>query len=152
MPDADVPPPLPPDAQLLAGREIRRPLRFSLRSLLGLTGLLAVVFAAAVALPAGFSQLIVGAIWIAASGWLTIGLIYGRGDERAFAIGAALVVASMWTGLGGRFMQGVHEVLALVSLGGGRGMVAWIDLLFLSIAAVANGVLCVAAKRYYEGK
>lgn len=150
-PDAQ-PPPLPPDAQLLSGRDLRRPLRFSLRTLLRLTGVLAVVCGAAVVLPAGFSQLLVGAAWLAASGWLTIGVIYGRGDARAFSIGAALVVASMWTGLGGRFMQGVHEVQTLLSLEGGRGIAAWIDLAVLAAAAIANGALCVAARRYYEGR
>lgn len=150
MADPDVPPPLPPDAQLVADREIRGPLRFSLRNLMQLTGLLAVLCGAAVVLPSGFSQLIVGAIWIAASGWLVVGVIYGRGDDRVFAIGAGLVVASMWTGLGGRYMQGVHEVLALLSLGSRGGVAAWLDLAVLTVTAVANGMLCVAARRFYE--
>jgi hypothetical protein len=103
-------------------------------------------------LPAFISQIVIGAVWIASAGWLITGIFYARGDQQAFCIGASIVVASMWTGVGARFVEGVTRLL-MALLGGWRitGQAAlWLDLVLLLLAAIANGWLAVRARRYFE--
>lgn len=101
-------------------------------------------------MPVEISHLLIGLIWIVATSVLLIGVFYGRGDQRAFCIGASVVVSSMWTSIGGRFMQGVHYGFDLVGLGAWQPIVLWLDLGVLALTAVANGWLCVQARRYFE--
>ncbi len=103
-------------------------------------------------LPVAFSQMVAGLLWIIASGWLLTGIVFAKHDQRAFCLGAAVVVSSMWTGIGARFLQGTFDVLSIL-LGGmsfPRSVKIWLDLLFLSGMAAANGYLCIRARRYFE--
>lgn len=143
---APKPPPLPRESTsrtLLPGI----PLRFSLRSLLIATTCFAIWCAFVSLMPAGLSQLLVGAVWFVATGWLVTGLVFGQGDQRAFCIGALLVVSSMWTGLGGQYMHGFHR-LFMPSSAGSFGV--WLDLLMIAGTAVANGWFCIWARRFFE--
>jgi hypothetical protein len=138
------PPPIPPPT----GRNWQ----FSLRSLLmGMTAF-SVWCALTVALPSAFSQALIGTVWIAASGIIVTGLFFAKDDQRAFCIGAAIVVSSTWTQIGGRFLQGIFKIFSMLS--GGlplpESVVMWLDLVLITVAAVANGWLCVRARRYFE--
>jgi hypothetical protein len=97
-------------------------------------------------MPAAFSQVVVGALWFAATGWLVTGIIFARGDQRAFCIGAALVASSMWTGIGGQFMQGIHGVLGTTR----QSVLLWLDLVVIAATAVANGWCCIWARRFFD--
>lgn len=125
---------------------------FSLRSLLLGVTLFALVCGSAAILPAFISQILIGAIWIASAGSLITGIFFARGDQQAFCIGASVVIASMWTGVGARFVEGMTRLLTVL-LGGWRitGQAAlWFDLVLLLLAAIANGWLAVRARRYFE--
>jgi hypothetical protein len=98
-------------------------------------------------LPVAFSQLLVGAIWFIATGWLVTGIVFGQGDQRAFCIGAGLVVSSMWTGIGGQYMHGFHS-LFLPGIAG--SLAAWLDLVLIAGTAAANGWFCIWARRFFE--
>lgn len=119
--------------------------------MIAMTGL-AFICGLASALPTFFTQALVGMIWIAATGWLVTGLFFARGDQRAFCIGAAVVVSSMWSRLGGRFIQGMLQMVS--GLSGGlflsEAISAWLDLTLIAGAAVANGWLCIRARHYFE--
>lgn len=106
----------------------------------------------AVIVPVEISHLLIGLIWMIAFGVLTVGLIFGRGDRRAFCIGAFVVVASVWFDIGGRVMQGVHYLFGVISLGYGVPLqvMLWLDLGVLAALAVANGWLCVRARKFFE--
>jgi hypothetical protein len=104
----------------------------------------------AVLVPVEVSHLLIGLIWIVATSVLLVGVLFGRDDQRAFCIGASVVVSSMWTSIGGRFMQGVHYSFDLVGLGVWQPIVLWLDLAVLALAAVLNGWLCVRARAYFE--
>ena len=126
--------------------------QFSLWSLMiGMTGF-ALFCGLLSVFPTALSQAILGLVWLAATGWLVTGLFFARGDLRAFCIGASIVVSSTWTGIGGRFLQGMFEVFSLL-LGGsafGTATTLWIDHGILAAAAVANGYFCIYARRYFE--
>ncbi len=127
-------------------------LRFSMRSLMRLVTGFAVVCGLAVILPIYISQIVLGAIWIAAIGWLVTGVVFARGDQRAFCLGAGIVFTSMWTGVEARFLEGITRLFGAL-LGGvsiGSHVALWFDFLVLFIAAGANGWLCVRARRYFE--
>jgi len=142
------PPPLPPS---------RNAWRFSLRSMLiGMTsfallcGVLSVVpFASGIAL---------GGLWLVVSGWLLTGIFFAHGDARAFCIGAAVVIASTWTGMGGQFLQSIQGLAYAVkdlitgtpSFGATSDLAMWFKHLILLASAVGNGWLCVGARRYFE--
>ncbi len=141
---APTPPPPPREASsrtLLPG--IR--LRFSLRTLLIATTIFAFWCALVSQLPVAFSLLLVGAIWFIATGWLVTGIVFGRGDQRAFCIGAVLVVSSMWTGIGGQYMHGYHQLFGIH-----QPWTPWTDFLVIAATAVANGWFCIWARRYFE--
>ena len=89
----------------------------------------------------------VGAVWFVATGWLVTGLLFAKGDQRAFCIGALLVVSSMWTGIGGQYMQGVHS---LFPRGLAGSIAIWLDLVMIAGTAAANGWVCIWARRYFE--
>jgi len=118
------------------------PVRFSLRSLLTATTLLAIGLALVSLLPVPFSQLAVGALWLLASGWLVTGLFFGNADQRAFCIGAGLVFSSMWTRIGGQFINGYHQLLGVP-----RPWSLWTDFLMISLTAAVNGWFCVWIRR-----
>jgi hypothetical protein len=126
--------------------------RFSLSSLFWTTTVIALGCGFAVIVPEEISHLLIGLIWMIAFGVLTVGLIFGRGDRRAFCVGAFVVVASVWFDIGGRVMQGVHYLFGVISLGYGvpLQMMLWLDLGVLAALAVANGWLCVHARRFFE--
>ena len=137
------PPPLPSQG---------KPWQFSMRTiLLGITGfaLLCVLISE---FPAPFSQAFLGLIWIAATGWVVTGLFFARGDERAFCIGVAIVISSTWTGIGGRFLQGAMGIFSLLSADTvlPRAAKLWVDHSVFAVAAVANGYLCIRARRYFQ--
>jgi hypothetical protein len=126
--------------------------RFSLSSLFWATTVIALGCGFAVIVPVEISHLLIGLIWMIAFGVLTVGLIFGRGDRRAFCVGAFVVVASVWFDIGGRVMQGVHYLFGVISLGYGvpLQMMLWLDLGVLAALAVANGWLCVRARQFFE--
>jgi hypothetical protein len=126
--------------------------RFSLSSLFWATTVIALGCGFAVIVPVEISHLLIGLIWIIAFGVLTVGLIFGRGDRRAFCIGAFVMVASVWFDIGGRVMQGVHYLFGVLSLGYGVPLqvMLWLDLGVLAALAVANGWLCVRARQFIE--
>lgn len=121
------------------------PTRFSVRTLLVVTTFFAIWCGFVAIMPAAFSFIIVGAVWFVATGWLVTGILFGRGDSRAFCIGAALVASSMWTGLGGQYMQGIHSFLGFEQPFG-----AWVDLAVIATTAVANGWCCIWARRFFD--
>jgi len=129
-------------------------LRFSTRTLLRLTTALAVICGLGTVLPAAVSQIALGALWIASSGWLITGILFAKGDTRAFCIGAAVVATSMWTGIGGGFAGGIRNLLRNILYEAGfpsaNSLEHWLVHLFLLAAAVANGYLCILARRYFE--
>lgn len=126
--------------------------RFSLSSLFWAMTVIALGCGFAVIVPVEISHLLIGLIWMIAFGVLTVGLIFGRGDRRAFCIGAFVVVASVWFDIGGRVMQGVHYLFGVISLGYGVPLqvMLWLDLGVLAALAVANGWLCVRARKFFE--
>ncbi|MDZ4657607.1 MAG: hypothetical protein SH868_08515 [Bythopirellula sp.] len=127
-------------------------MQFSLRSLFVAMTALAIACGFAGFVPVEISQLLIGFVWIVATSLLIVGLFFGRGDRRAFCIGASVVVSSMWTGIGGRFMQGIHYLFGIFSLGYGvsQPILLWLDLAVLAALAVANGWLCMRARAYFE--
>jgi len=134
--------------------DIPHRLRFSVRTLLQVTTALAVVCGLGTVLPSSISQIAIGALWIVVSGWLITGIVFATGDARAFCIGAAVVATSMWTGVGGRFAGGIssllRETLFLVGVGSVSGIETWLVHIALAAAAVANGYLCILARRYFQ--
>jgi len=141
-PQPPTPPPLPTPKRW----------QFSLRTMLiGMTAF-ALFLGLTTTLPTAFSQLLLGLIWIAATGWLVTGLFFAHGDQRAFCIGAAIVVSSTWTGIGGRFLQGLFEIFSL--LFGGidlpNALDLWLNHSVIATTALANGCLCIYARRYFE--
>jgi hypothetical protein len=106
----------------------------------------------AILMPIEISHLLIGLIWIVALSVLTVGLFFARGDQRAFCIGAFIVASSVWTDIGGRFMQGVHYLYEVLSFGQGVALplMLWLDLAVLALVAIANGWLCMQARRYFE--
>ncbi len=103
-------------------------------------------------MPASLSQIALGALWIVVSGWLITGIVFAKGDARAFCIGAAVVATSMWTGIGGGFIGGIRSLLRGIPIAWGvdsTGM-TWLIHLILALTAVANGYLCILACRYFE--
>jgi len=104
-----------------------------------------------------FSGIVLGGLWLVLSGWLVTGMVLATGDSRAFCIGAAIVVASTWTGMGGQFLQSVQRmVMSIIPYNGGPSpllpgsFVMWLKHLILLAAAFANGWLCIRAHRYFE--
>jgi hypothetical protein len=127
-------------------------MQFSLRFLFVAMTVLALGCGFAVLMPVEISHLLIGLIWIVALSVLVVGLFFARGDQRAFCIGAFIVASSAWTDIGGRFMQGVHYGYGIFTLGYGISLpvLLWLDLVVLALTAVANGWLCVQARRYFE--
>lgn len=125
--------------------------QFSLRFLFQVMTTLAVVCGAAMILPFWFSQLVVGAIWIVAAAVAITGVVFAKGDQRAFYIGVLVALSSMSFGPGGRFMDGVHSLINAVAPGTfSREALSWLDLAVLALLAWAMGRLCVFAKHYFE--
>ena len=126
--------------------------QFSLRTLLGLMTSLALLCGFAAVLPAALTQIVIGAIWIVAASVLITGIFFGKGDERAFCIGATVALSSMWTGPGGRFMMGIHSLFEL--LFGGLNLpetvTLWFDLAVHVFLVLANGWLCIRARGYFQ--
>lgn len=106
----------------------------------------------AVFVPIEISHLLIGLFWLIAISLLLLGIIVGRGDRRAFCVGAFVASASVWTDLGGRFMLGVHHLYDILSLGQGVPLAAmlWLDLAVLAGTAVGIGWLCVRARAFFE--
>ncbi len=126
-------------------------LRFSTRTLLRITTALALFLGFGTILPVVFSQIIIGAFWIVISGWLITGIVFAKGDARAFCIGAAVVATSMWTGIGGGFVGGIRSLLReILFLGSVGNAETWLIHIALAVTAVANGYLCILARRYFE--
>jgi hypothetical protein len=125
--------------------------QFSLRTLLLGFTLFALFCGLTLTLPAFISQILIGAAWIASAGWLVTGICFAQGDQRAFCIGAFIVIASMWTGVGARFVEGMTSFLAILGAWTSSGQIArWLELVLLLLAAIANGRLAVRARHYFE--
>lgn len=128
------------------------PMRFSLGTLFVAMTVFAIGCGIAVIVPVELSHLVIGLIWMIAISLLIVGMVFGRDDKRAFSIGAFVVASSVWTDLGGRFMQGVHYLYE-VPLGGSRialPIMLWLDFAVLAAVAVATGLLCVKARAFFE--
>ena len=117
--------------------------------MIGMTGF-AVLCALATALPYAFSQVAIGLIWISVTGWLVTGLFFAAGDQRAFCIGASIVLSTMWTRVGGQFMQGTEELVGYFFVPGLRAVAAWMQIGQILMLAMANGWLCIRARRYFQ--
>lgn len=116
--------------------------------------LFALLCGVAVFVPIEISHLLIGLFWLIAISVLLMGIIMGRGDRRAFSIGAFVVVSSVWTDLGGRFMLGVHYFYDILSLGQGVPLAAmlWLDLAVLAGTAVGIGWLCLRARAFFKAE
>jgi len=126
-------------------------LRFSTRALFRVTTALALICGLGATLPAATSQIAIGALWIVASGWLITGIVFAKGDVRAFCIGAIVVTTSMWTGVGGGIIGGIRSLLWGVSpFAIAQGLETWLIHIALAVMAVGNGYLCILARRYFE--
>lgn len=126
-------------------------LQYDLRSLLLLATAFTLLCAAVTILPQAINQLLVGAAWIAAIGWMATGVVFARGESQAFCLGVAVALSSLWTGVGGRFLEGAVQVVGW-PVGGlrlGSGPLPWIELALTLAAGTANGRLCQRAYRYY---
>jgi len=146
-PPDPVPPPPPfgeSAPELLAGK---KPLQFSLRFLFVVMTTVAVM----AVLPEVVSQLVVALIHIAATGFLVTGVVFARGDQRAFCIGAAAALLATWSG-GGRGLWSVFAYIAGSNPGSSisRSLSPWFDLAILVTVSAANGWFCVWARRYFE--
>ena len=131
--------------------KVRTTGQFSLRVLLLATTLFALFCGLILDLPDFISQILIGAAWIASAGWLVTGICFAQGDQRAFCIGAFIVIASMLTGVGARFVEGMTSFLAIFGAWTSSGQIArWLELLLLLLAAIANGRLAVRARHYFE--
>jgi len=146
-----------PTRPLTDRRDTPRRWRFSLRSLMMVMTGIAVVLGLGAALPTFVSQILIGATWLVATGWLVPGIVFAQGDQRAFCIGAAVVVSSTWTGVGARFLEGLRQLVlfvpALIVSDRSAGFMTadlWLKHILLLAAAVANGWLCIYARRYFE--
>lgn len=138
------PPPFPLD---------RKTWRFSMRTMmLGMTGF-AIICGLFSTFPT-LSTMILGAIWLVATGWLLTGIVFAKGDLRAFCIGAAVVVSSTWTGLGGQYLESiivlVRQFTPSDTYGWPGSLANWLKHFFLLVSAVANGWFCIHARRYFE--
>ena len=147
---SDRPAPMPPPIQSDLERSAL-PIRFSVRTLLiGMT-VFALWCALAASLPRSLTLILVGLAWVVILGWLVTGLFFARGDQRAFCIGASVVFSSMWSSVGGRLMNGIHEIaFSPFGLNIGSTVLLWSDLLVLACLAAANGWFCIQARRYFE--
>lgn len=142
------PPPLPPQ---------RKAWQFSLRTLFITTTAVALWCGFTVVLPGVLSNLLLGALWLGITGWLLTGLIFARGDTRAFCIGAAVVVTSSWTGIGGQFLEAFRTLGNLLAQGlsvpyseGLASLLLWFKHFALLATAIANGWFCIRARHYFE--
>ncbi len=147
------PPPSPrrktqPDQAMAASRPA---VRYSTKTMLLAFTAASIALGVCAVLPNPLIQAILGAFWLAATGLLVTGLVFASGDRKAFCIGAAVVVASTWFGIGARFLDGVVETLWLLlnPIGIDFGDL-WPKQALLVLAAAANGLLCVRARRYFE--
>jgi len=146
---------LPPDPPPLPSQ--RKEWQFRLRAMmLGMSGF-AIFFGVVSIIPTAFTQIALGAFWLVASGWLITGIAFAKNDFRAFCIGATVVATSMWTGLGGRFAQGIQSILRGIPIDwittghtGTNNIETWLIHFALAATAVANGWLCIRARRYFE--
>jgi len=149
--DKPPPPPLPQEA-VTAPLETSRDWHFSLRTMLVIMTAFAIWCALTTQFPGAMSKAQIGLVWIVATGWLVTGLFYARGDQRAFCIGASVVVFAIWTRIDGRFFAGVFPMPSLVS-GGLRSpgaIMQWLELALIAAVAAANGWVCIRARRYFE--
>ncbi len=147
-PSSPEPPPLPAE---------RRAWQFSLRSLFIATTVVALWCGFTAVLPGVLSNMLLGGLWLGITGWLLTGLIFARGDMRAFCIGAAVVVTSTWTGMGGQFLEAFRTLGALLAQGlavpysdGLASVLLWFKHVALLATAIANGWFCIHARRYFE--
>ncbi len=125
------------------------PFRFSMRTLLIATTVFAVWCVAVSLVPSAVSLALVGLLSYALLAFLAAGLMFAQGDQRAFCLGALIVAASMWTGLGGQFMNGVHQLWGII-VPLRQPWILWTDFLLIALTAAANGWFCVHARRYFQ--
>ena len=141
------PPPFSPEQQHQSSPS-RKTWQFSMRTMLiGMTA-----FAIMCAMFSAFpwtSGIVLGGLWLAISGFLLTGIVFAHNDKRAFCIGAAVVVASTWTGMGGMFLESLQRLTHGFSTSSGWPRV-WMKHFFLLVSAIANGWLCIRARRYFE--
>ncbi|MEM9354049.1 MAG: hypothetical protein AAGA92_13635 [Planctomycetota bacterium] len=125
--------------------------RFSTKTMLLALTLASLALGVCAVLPNPLVQAVIGAFWLAASGCLVTGLVFAKGDRKAFCIGATVVVASTWFGIGARFLDGVIETVALLlnPIGISFGDF-WPKQVLLVLSAAANGLICVRARRHLE--
>jgi hypothetical protein len=125
--------------------------RFALSSLLLAVTAAAVLGGVVILLPRPLNQLLVGAAWLAACSWFFSGLLFARGERQAFCLGQAVALASLWTGVGGRFMEAGTQLTGM-PFGGfplGGTLLPWVELTMLLTAGAACGRLCQIARRRY---
>ncbi|MCA9235629.1 MAG: hypothetical protein KDA44_09150 [Planctomycetales bacterium] len=142
------PPAAPPQSDPAAAA---RRFRFSVRTALLVTTVLAIGCGVAKLIPYGITLLLTGATWIAGASWLATGVLFGRGDRQAFCVGGSIVVLSMWSQAGGQLLEGVRTLLRPLGLFGlGDSFTPWLELLIVAAAVVGNGLLCVRARRWHQ--
>jgi len=98
--------------------------------------------------------ILLGLATYAATGVLTTGLICARGDQRAFCIGALIVVLSTWTRTGGGLLGEIVDVFEWLLRGLSISLPIYFEVALKYVVliplAVANGYLCIHARRYFE--
>lgn len=121
--------------------------------MIGMTGI-AAIFGTMAVMPYVAILLLVFVTSYAATGVLTTGVLFGRGDQRAFCIGALVVVLSSWTPTGGGFLGEVVNTFDWLLGGFGMALATYLEAglkyVVLAILAMINGWLCIRARRYFE--
>lgn len=143
---------LPDDAKLVSEARISG-FRFSLRTLLVSFTALAVSLGLAKGLDIDLLSLLIQFAWVAVTGCVITGLFFAQHDQRAFCIGAGLVLSSKWLGGSNRFWFVMSDTLSDTTdlIGIPRGPILEIIYLgFTALIAIANGLLCIQAMRYFD--
>ncbi|MEQ8838508.1 MAG: hypothetical protein RID07_17015 [Lacipirellulaceae bacterium] len=97
-------------------------------------------------LPLGFSLFVLSVLNLAITSVAATGLLFAKGQRRAFCLGALLTVGYTWTTGGGVMLQ-----QAISSYRSSTSAIwLWFKYAVLVAAAIANGLLCIYARRYFE--
>lgn len=143
-----IPPPLPGESETAAcARKTRW--QFSLRSMMLLMTGTAIAFGLLSTMPI-VNGIVLGGFWLVASGWLLTGIVFATGDQKAFCIGAMIVVASTWTGMGGMLLESAQSLAFNIGVPVSGWFGIWLKHLVLLASAVGNGWICIRARRYYS--
>lgn len=148
--DPPTPPPLPSERN---ATRMQSGWQFSMRSMmLGVT-VFATMCGLLVVLP-HVTIIALGLALYATVGVLTTGILFGRGNQRAFCIGALTVVLSTWTRTGGGLLGEIVDIFEWFLRDFGVNLHIYVEAALkyfvLIPLAIANGYLCIRARHYFE--